>query len=53
MFLEVNYIMERIKCEVYARISGYLRPIDQWNPGKQSEFNDRKMFKNSEITSGN
>jgi len=31
-------------CEVYSRIVGYLRPIDQWNDGKQEEFNDRKLF---------
>jgi ribonucleoside-triphosphate reductase len=32
------------KCEVYSRIVGYLRPVDQWNDGKQSEFSDRKLF---------
>ncbi|NOX67137.1 MAG: ribonucleoside triphosphate reductase [Chlorobi bacterium] len=31
-------------CEVYSRIVGYLRPVDQWNDGKQSEFSDRKLF---------
>ncbi len=32
------------ECEVYSRIVGYLRPVDQWNDGKQSEFNDRKLL---------
>jgi len=32
------------KCEVYSRIVGYLRPVDQWNDGKQAEFCDRKLF---------
>jgi ribonucleoside-triphosphate reductase len=32
------------KCEVYSRIVGYLRPVDQWNDGKQAEFKDRKLF---------
>lgn len=32
------------KCEVYSRIVGYLRPVDQWNDGKQVEFCDRKLF---------
>ena len=32
------------KCEVYSRIVGYLRPINQWNDGKQAEFHDRKLF---------
>ena len=31
-------------CEVYSRVVGYLRPISQWNRGKQQEFKDRKMF---------
>lgn len=31
-------------CEVYSRVVGYLRPVTQWNDGKQAEFNDRKMF---------
>lgn len=31
-------------CEVYSRIVGYLRPIGQWNDGKQEEFEDRKLF---------
>ena len=32
-------------CEVYSRIVGYLRPITQWNEGKQQEFKERKEFK--------
>jgi ribonucleoside-triphosphate reductase len=31
-------------CEVYSRVVGYLRPVNQWNSGKQQEFIDRKMF---------
>ncbi|MEA3316705.1 MAG: ribonucleoside triphosphate reductase, partial [Bacteroidota bacterium] len=31
-------------CEVYSRIVGYLRPVDQWNDGKQAEFTDRKLL---------
>ncbi len=34
----------RTKCERYSRIVGYLRPVQQWNEGKQEEFKDRKMF---------
>lgn len=36
--------LERQPCEVYSRIVGYIRPVDQWNPGKQSEFVDRSTF---------
>lgn len=35
----------RQKCEVFSRIVGYIRPVSQWNPGKVSEFKDRKLFK--------
>ncbi|MCK4348268.1 MAG: hypothetical protein KAW47_06605, partial [Thermoplasmatales archaeon] len=31
-------------CEVYSRVVGYLRPVNQWNKGKQQEFADRKTF---------
>ncbi len=31
-------------CEVYSRVVGYLRPVDQWNDGKQAEFTLRKTF---------
>jgi anaerobic ribonucleoside-triphosphate reductase len=34
--------------ETYSRIVGYVRPIEQWNPGKQEEFKDRKLFNISE-----
>ena len=32
-------------CEVYSRIVGYLRPVSQWNPGKEAEFYKRKTYK--------
>jgi ribonucleoside-triphosphate reductase len=31
-------------CEVYSRVVGYLRPVDQWNAGKQEEYRERKTF---------
>lgn len=34
-------------CEVYSRVVGYLRPVDQWNDGKQAEFRIRRTFDNS------
>jgi ribonucleoside-triphosphate reductase len=30
--------------EVYSRVVGYLRPIKQWNSGKQAEYDDRRTF---------
>ncbi|KPJ56797.1 anaerobic ribonucleoside-triphosphate reductase [Parcubacteria bacterium DG_74_2] len=32
-------------CEVYSRVVGYLRPVNQWNTGKIREFHERKVFK--------
>jgi len=37
-------------CEVYSRIVGYLRPVQQWNEGKQEEFHQRKEFKIPKLT---
>jgi ribonucleoside-triphosphate reductase len=36
---------KRTKCEIYSRVVGYLRPVGQWNLGKQQEFKERKVFK--------
>lgn len=37
-------MVERTKCEVYSRVVGYLRPVGQWNDGKQAEHSDRVNF---------
>jgi anaerobic ribonucleoside-triphosphate reductase len=37
--------------EVYSRIVGYLRPVEQWNDGKRAEFADRKTFATTGIRS--
>ncbi|MEM3627927.1 MAG: ribonucleoside triphosphate reductase [Candidatus Bathyarchaeia archaeon] len=37
------------KCEVYSRVVGYLRPVDQWNDGKQAEFTIRRTFDKSVV----
>jgi anaerobic ribonucleoside-triphosphate reductase len=31
----------QIPCEIYSRVVGYYRPVNQWNKGKQAEFEDR------------
>ncbi|MBU1005835.1 MAG: ribonucleoside triphosphate reductase [Nanoarchaeota archaeon] len=49
---EHGYIKgEHFKCpdcgtdtEVYSRIVGYFRPVQNWNPGKREEFKDRLEF---------
>jgi len=38
-------------CEVYSRVVGYLRPVQQWNFGKKQEFKDRKEFKLPKVES--
>jgi ribonucleoside-triphosphate reductase len=30
--------------EVYSRITGYYRPVQNWNDGKSKEFKDRKVY---------
>jgi ribonucleoside-triphosphate reductase len=35
----------RQRCEVYSRVVGYIRPVQQWNKGKQAEWKDRKSYK--------
>lgn len=32
-------------CEIYSRVVGYLRPVKQWNRGKQEEFRTRRVFR--------
>jgi hypothetical protein len=32
-----------IEAEVYSRVSGYFRPVNQWNIGKKEEFATRKF----------
>ncbi len=33
-----------VRCEVYSRIVGYFRPLDNWNVGKIEEFKERKEY---------
>jgi len=30
--------------EVFSRVTGFFRPVQDWNKGKRSEFGDRKMY---------
>lgn len=36
---------ERQACEIWTRVMGYHRPVASFNPGKQSEYAERKFFK--------
>lgn len=33
--------------EVYSRVTGYFRPLRNWNAGKQEEFRNRWFFTGS------
>jgi anaerobic ribonucleoside-triphosphate reductase len=35
----------RQKCEVWSRVCGYLRPLNQWNDGAKARWNDTVKFK--------
>ena len=32
------------KTEIYSRITGYYRPVQNWNDGKSQEYKDRKVY---------
>jgi len=38
------------EAEVYSRITGYYRPVKNWNDGKTQEFRDRKVYDISRST---
>ncbi|MDR0677334.1 MAG: anaerobic ribonucleoside-triphosphate reductase [Holosporaceae bacterium] len=35
---------ERVKCEVWTRVMGYHRPVDDFNIGKKGEHMERVHF---------
>ena len=32
------------ECEVYSRVVGYIRPVQQWHKGKKQEYGEREEF---------
>lgn len=36
---------KEIPVEVYSRVVGYYRPVNQWNKGKKEEFSERRDYK--------
>jgi len=43
---------EQVKCsicnestELYSRITGYYRPVNNWNEGKRQEYNERRKYR--------
>lgn len=41
----------KVPSEIYSRVSGYYRPVNQWNKGKQEEYACRKTVNIDDITS--
>ena len=39
------------KTEVYSRITGYYRPVQNWNDGKTQEYKERKVYSQDKLTS--
>lgn len=33
-----------VPCEIYSRVVGYYRPVNQWNKGQQEQFSKRKYY---------
>lgn len=44
--------VRKIPTEVYSRVVGYFRPVNQWHKGKREEFADRLPYnkKPDEVT---
>ena len=40
---------KRIPCEVYSRIVGYVRPVQQWNVGKKQEWKERIPYEQPDL----
>ena len=38
------------KTEVYSRITGYYRPVQNWNDGKSQEYKDRVVYAEAKLT---
>lgn len=41
-----------VACEVYSRVTGYFRPVKNWNAGKQEEFRDRLAYATDSVVRG-
>jgi hypothetical protein len=44
---------KKVPVEVYSRVVGYFRPVNQWNKGKKEEFSERKEYSLNSIRESN
>ena len=35
----------QIPCEIFSRVVGYYRPVQNWNEGKKQEFSERTLYR--------
>lgn len=42
-------VVVAVKAEVYSRIVGYYRPVQDWNRGKREEFSQRETMSPSQV----
>jgi ribonucleoside-triphosphate reductase len=40
------------KTEVYSRVCGFFRPVQQWNKGKEEEYMERREYKIKGLSDG-
>lgn len=38
-------VVRAVKTEIYSRVVGYYRPVQDWNRGKREEFRDREYVR--------
>jgi hypothetical protein len=41
--------IKAVRCEVYSRIVGYYRPVQDWHSSKKQEFKERYVRSNMDI----
>ncbi|OPZ60269.1 MAG: anaerobic ribonucleoside triphosphate reductase [Candidatus Aminicenantes bacterium ADurb.Bin508] len=49
---EVTMKVRVVPTEVYSRIVGYYRPVQNWNRGKVEEFQQRKVIDPEKAVAG-
>lgn len=47
-----NDCNKKVKCEIYSRVCGFYRPVDQFNHGKKEEYFERKVYSMKKIYNG-
>ncbi len=46
--MNINSNLKRVRVietEVYSRVVGYYRPVQNWNRGKKQEFSERRLMR--------